>query len=228
MFVLMLALLGCEQELPPGQCENADLIESWIDADLDGFGDPGTRELVTELTQAQIATAAPDTFIEIIGTPAEASLHIDDELVGPIGQRYQVAPGRHRIRITHPGHLPQEQEVNLAANEHKALRINLLPKDRAPKRETASPLWGWLSIGAGSALLGTGVVLVAIDGDSEQSDQRDRLYDTKAIGFGGIATGTLLVGAGITWLLLGDDDEELRVSTQPTAGGVSLGLEGRF
>ena len=49
MFVLMFALLGCEQELPPGQCENADLIESWIDADLDGFGDPGTRELVCQL-----------------------------------------------------------------------------------------------------------------------------------------------------------------------------------
>jgi len=47
--VLLLALLGCEGELPPGQCENADLIESWIDADLDGFGDPGTRELVCQL-----------------------------------------------------------------------------------------------------------------------------------------------------------------------------------
>ena len=47
--VLILALMGCEPELPPGQCENADLIESWIDADLDGFGDPGTRELVCQL-----------------------------------------------------------------------------------------------------------------------------------------------------------------------------------
>jgi len=49
MFVLSLALLGCEPELPPGQCENADLIESWVDADLDGFGDAGTRELVCQL-----------------------------------------------------------------------------------------------------------------------------------------------------------------------------------
>ncbi len=47
--ILILALMGCEPELPPGQCENADLIESWVDSDLDGFGDPGTRELVCQL-----------------------------------------------------------------------------------------------------------------------------------------------------------------------------------
>ncbi len=52
--VLTLALMGCEPELPPGQCENADLIETWVDADLDGFGDPGTRELVCTLREGLV------------------------------------------------------------------------------------------------------------------------------------------------------------------------------
>jgi hypothetical protein len=55
VFVLSLALLGCEPELPPGQCEAADRIESWVDADLDGFGDPGTREMVCRLEEGLVA-----------------------------------------------------------------------------------------------------------------------------------------------------------------------------
>jgi hypothetical protein len=52
--VALLALLGCEPELPPGECENADLIESFVDADGDGFGDPASRELVCVLTEGLV------------------------------------------------------------------------------------------------------------------------------------------------------------------------------
>ena len=52
--VALLALLACEEELPPGSCENSELIETFVDADGDGFGDPSTRELVCTLSDGLV------------------------------------------------------------------------------------------------------------------------------------------------------------------------------
>jgi hypothetical protein len=170
----------------------------------------------------------------VVGEPAGVTLRIDGKVVGSTGQPYRVSPGAHELQLSHDGYLGHEQKVEVSANEHKKLRINLLREGDDTSTTTfssSSKSWGWLSIGAGSLVLGTGVLMVAIDGNNSDSDRQARLYDTKALGLGGIATGTLLVGAGVTWLVLTSDDdgdEVMALSAGPTDQGMSVGLRGRF
>jgi len=55
--VVLLALVGCEPEEPPGGCERSERIEVWLDADGDTFGDPNQREVLCTVEEGYVENA---------------------------------------------------------------------------------------------------------------------------------------------------------------------------
>ena len=66
-------------------------------------------------------------------TPATASVFVDGRLVSDTGfQRWiRLNPGKHSIRVTHPGHATSQKEINAGRGSRQAFTITLEQQDVA-------------------------------------------------------------------------------------------------
>ncbi len=188
-------------------------------------------ELVEAMVSDELANKATETYLDVSSSPSMALLRIDGTVVGQTGQAYRVSPGTHTIELELEGYRSARQELQVAANEHKALRVTLSKAEAADtdgigmRRILA---YGALGLGAGA--LATGVTMLVIDGESANaSGERGRVNDTKGVGIASLVLGGLFVGGGVALLLTGEDDHrDMHVSAMPSSDGFALGMSGHF
>ncbi len=188
------------------------------------------RTLVDEMSTAQLAAKAPDTFLDIQSNPPGATLSIDGTAVGPTGQSYRVKPGDHELVIRQQGYRTATQNVSVAANEHKALTVSL---DKLPPPDVWQRRIGWGAIGVGVAALSLGGYYIAVDdGDRQPGEPFEATRNDSA------TTGKVLMGVGIgvalgvAFALLTsdspDDTSGFSFLAAPVEDGLAVGLGGRF
>jgi hypothetical protein len=88
-------------------------------------------------------------------TVAAAVLYVDDEKRGHTPIELSLAPGRHRVKLTHPDYDPLSSEITVVAKERREVTLALQEKP---------PIWTkwWLWTGAAVIVAGavvTGIVL---------------------------------------------------------------------
>ena len=128
------------------------------------------------------------TQLKITGTPAGAKIFLDGKEVGEIPATLEVAPGADiKLKITHPGHRPYEQTLQVEKGKTKELSLTLPkleksgtgvvtnPPDRPPPRGengnngkvAASPWyskwWVWAIVGGVAVGAGTTAVILGMN-----------------------------------------------------------------
>lgn len=139
--------------------------------------------------------------------PSGAEVFIDDRLVGRTPLEHEVEVGAHDVRVELRGHVDERRRITAVAGTQDTLSFTLMaepPRDWRP----------WLGVGvaslsAGTAMVGTGAVLAAID---EREYQRQcnpdplgncsHRYDTMAGGIALLAGGGALVVTGVVALVM--------------------------
>lgn len=176
--------------------------------------DTCTACTVTELNELATKTAArllsePARSAVVIATvPPGANVLVDGESVGESPYTGTLAPGDHTVVARLDGYGVGEKQIKVLAGTPEAQDFVLsLPPSAAigdePERTRSYKLWKWVAAGGAVVWIGTGIALVAIDGnqtcDGELvsvpgSDPVRRqcpdLYDTRL-------TGVLSLGVGL-------------------------------
>jgi hypothetical protein len=88
--------------------------------------------------------------VDIVSQPPGASVYLDDELIGTTDPewgrlvRSGIDPGRHRIRLSLPGHQDVTEEIHLGAGGVRDFRRRLSPVE--PPRDRRPLLFGALAV----------------------------------------------------------------------------------
>lgn len=186
-------------------------------------------------------TPSEPTTLLIAASIDGAEIFVDGALVGvyrgePV-RLDDVAPGRHEVRVSAPGHLEWTRAANVQGGATLQLDAVLDPIPVASE-PYVSPL---VYIGGGIAILGGGAATYfglqsRQDPDPElnraqavefvDARERDALFAN--IGLAAVATGVLTLGLG---LVLSDFDGEpvgVRAGVTPHDGGATLDVGGAF
>jgi hypothetical protein len=96
--------------------------------------EPGQKQVVRVVMTPDPAAKYPDVTakVKFAVKPNRAAVFVEDQFVGYTdqfdgpGQWLQVAPGKHRVKITLPGYRPFETEINLVAYQKFELKTELV------------------------------------------------------------------------------------------------------
>src|SRR4029077_3866848 len=91
--------------------------------------------------------------------------------------------------------------------------------------------WKWITAGAGVAGLGTGAVLLALDGSCSSHPQGTPcpVYDFKAAGIGTLAGGAVFAGiSGYLFATQSNEHPKRTAFVVPTADGAVAGIAGSW
>ena len=178
--------------------------------------------------------------VDVICPIEGAIVRVDGSRVGttPLPAPLMLDPGRHTIRVEARGHVAFEKVLFFDIGEEAEVRSKL-----APLPMDLTPVWGWLGVGAGAALLGTGLtftVLANADRDEVRGasreagvvvgmSQRDahelaeRANTRTRLSWASYALGAAGVAAGVATLWLHEPRAPATALT-PMPGGDGLGL----
>ena len=163
------------------------------------------------------------TFLQVKSRPAGALVEVDGKQMGITDVSFEILPGRHRVVLKHPHHLPQTRWVD--AEEDKTAIVTVAfdatassktsspdptapnperPKTDGPATPAPSLLLPKAVVGLGAALIVGGVVAIALDedapGNPPLNDPPSREYrNTSTLGAGLLVGGALVAGAGAWW-----------------------------
>ncbi len=170
--------------------------------------------------------------------PVGAVIRIDGQTVGQAPFERVVEPGAHVVRAERDGYVPEQREVEAVVGVRANVQFSLEPVPRL-HRQRRLRVAGWTTLGVGVAALATGIPLMVIDGrpnrvscnggNVDPAGNCKFLYATLEPGIGVAVVGGLLLGTGVTLLVLGRErksGQQARVSVQ--AGWSRLGVAGRF
>jgi hypothetical protein len=108
----------------------------------------------------------------------------------------------------------------------------VVPPAAEPARGGRSPVWKWLALGAGTAAVAGGAILIRIDGPilDEAGDHTTEEYDTAPAGYAVAGVGLALIATGVVLWLREDSSPEpgSTVTVVPAADGAVLGIAGVF
>jgi len=143
---------------------------------------------------ASLAQAAPHTVgrVKVTSDPAGATCSIDGTPVGPTPLDREVAPGPHEITIQRDNHRTATRSVTVAAGEVTQVDVALTEVGGSRR------LFPVIAMGAGAAMLVTGIVMIAIDEDKGR-DQPLFIRNTGPTGVALSAAGIVVAGAGYLW-----------------------------
>jgi hypothetical protein len=197
------------------------------------------REKVAELEAVLQARGVQQ--VTIVSSPAGATLRVDEQPMGLTPFTLELKPGRHGYRLTAPGRTSVEATFDLRADRSLDVAVALEPVQETPAplvsasalaAESHEPsfmsrigTWTWVSLGAGTLLLGgaLGVELRRGQLDSELSDvpqeQYPGRYDSMAAHQ---TTARVLLGAGAAALATGGVLLVLDASREPAVSEVAL------
>lgn len=179
--------------------------------------------------------------LQIESNVAGAEVFVDDRRVGQAPGTIRVAGGRHVVQLRAAGHVPAQQEVQVAGRATRALRFAL---ERIPSSRGLRPVYFWTALGATGTALVAGSVLggvaLAQDGAARErladparrftvtEETRDEVRATALAADVLYATaGAVAIGAGILFVLTdfrGRSPESPRVSLVPWREGRASGL----
>lgn len=176
------------------------------------------------------------TQIQIETVPPGATISIDGKPVGESGKPYEVAEGKHTVKVTKPGHIPQQLSVEVARGQTESLRITLLSEGSVGGSSGRSyGVLKWVAIGTGVVAVATGVGLIAIDGPIiEDNIRQEKQYETLAGGIASTVGGAALIGAGVYMLLTEKPAEQDKLGAEKQIGlrvwgsGLGVGISGSF
>lgn len=171
--------------------------------------------------------------VSIYSIPTGATLLVDERAVGLTPWTGELAPGAHKLRLEHEGHLPQQETFELAP--HRALELELTlaaepppeppaatpaasastpafrpslpPADAAPSSTGGSSVLPWLALGAAGLTLG-GAVYFELASAGAEDDARHARSQTEAMDriesmHGRQTTARVLLGAGAALAVTG-------------------------
>ncbi|QDG53148.1 PEGA domain-containing protein [Persicimonas caeni] len=271
---------GAKLKTEKGACELCGHTEvkrnflASMKAALIGTGLPeGARaEAETEPPQptepeADRALPSPgDVPLQISAVPADTKIYVNDQMAGEGQVTRAVGPGTHKVRFQREGYggLIETIVVNEQTEGPVIVRVHLSRTDpeavevptgvgAIDRLGTQRTTYGLLAAGTGAALLGTGIYLVAIDGDTACDDgvpdaECPEVYATGGAGMTMGVLGTALLTGGATllaWETLaggseepqdeetvpaGDEEPARTMSLSPSVGadGAGLLLRGTF
>jgi hypothetical protein len=199
--------------------------------------------------------------VTVLSVPTGAILSIDDQPSGLTPFSVELKPGRHRYRLASTGHATTEDwfelrpdraldvrvelspatEAQPAAPPQPALPEHRLPAPDAPGTFAAIGTWTWVSLGAGVALLGSGLAvewhrrgLERQLGSTSQVDYQSR-YDamttqqTSARILAGLGSAALLTGGVLAVLDLSHGAPQRELQLAACAGrGLCVAASGAF
>jgi len=188
----------------------------------------------------QLASAGgEEPVLSVTSSPKGANVHIDGKPVGKTPFEDKLEPGKHLIRVSKRGHVTIEREITLAKGVRSRAEF---PLERVAVSEpviarSARP-WGWAGLGAGIALLGGGIALLAIDDRPNQNrcsgDEKDADGDCKYLfntqwGGSGLAIAGAIVGTlGVAILVTTRNAPKDKPKVRAAIGPSSVGLQGNF
>lgn len=109
------------------------------------------------------ALAKGPSTLSITSTPEGAEVLLDGEIIGVTPLERPVVPGKAVIRVSKEGFIAIEREVQLVEGVAESVSFEL---EKVPSRLPSRP-WGWVSLGAGVAAVGTAVAFAYL-GATEQ------------------------------------------------------------
>jgi tetratricopeptide (TPR) repeat protein len=154
--------------------------------------------------RAARADASTKALLRIDVDRDDAIVMLDARSVGrsPLPQLLEIAPGRHRLDVTHPGHLPFRAAVDVQAGSLTAAFVELTPRRSARDGRGGERLWTWVAAaGAGASLLASatiGALAVSSKSDDDFDAARDRAQASDVLLGSGLVLGvTALVLYGL-------------------------------
>lgn len=153
-----------------------------------------------------MAEAPPQVRFESV--PSGAAVALDGKPIGEAPVERTIEVGRHRVRARLDGYLPLELQFDSTAGTREVVQLEL---SRLPRRN-GMRVGGWVSVGLGLAMVGSGAALLAIDGRQYRDrcsggdvdpdgDCRFR-YDTRTGGAVALSIGAAALVTGITLVVI--------------------------
>ena len=107
----------------------------------------------------------------------DADLFVDQEHIGPYTAPVRLPKGPHRVRVAAAGFMPLERDITLDGGKNNVLseKLEPTPETRAAHDSNASlhRTWGWIGIGAGALIAGSGVALAAVSSSTKNQARKD-------------------------------------------------------
>ncbi len=103
-------------------------------------GGPGTQPI---RTAPQTQTSG---MLQVTGSPEDALVAIDDQVVGRVGGEFHVEPGQHNLKVTKYGYQTYDQEFSVTTGQPTAVEVKLQPGTSAPVT-TNQALFGYYAGG---------------------------------------------------------------------------------
>jgi hypothetical protein len=190
-----------------------------------------TSELTRDVLR-EVATRSGRTVVSIKSVPRGARITFDQKLVGATDTSFNTYPGTHSLSLELDGYQVENRSVETAEGKTADVNIALAKNtpagdhDRGSVGSSDGPgrLPGyvpWLFIGAGSAAVVTGTVLVLVDSkpsNDPNSEHSRYYYSTKGPGIVTGIGGVLSVGAGL-YLLHRQHVARSMLTVTPLHGG---------
>lgn len=88
----------------------------------------GTLEVATRAALAEargLQLLGPGPWVRVRGTPASAKVLIDGQVVGALPYRAAMTAGRYSLRIESPGHLSEEQTLDIPLNAGRVVEVEV-------------------------------------------------------------------------------------------------------
>jgi len=174
-------------------------------ADAGGLLSAASATLRTKLE----ALASGPASLQLASEPTGAIVSIDGEVAGTTPLDMPVVPGKKVIRISAEGYIAIEREVTFVEGVSESLSFEL---EEVPSKLPGAT-WGWVSLGVGTAGLGSGIALTYLHGRENKRDcsrsnaTKDGdgdckfLWNTKWAGAGASIAGAALLTLGVAILI---------------------------
>lgn len=163
----------------PGYQSKKQLVE---------LGEGATGEVTFELAVDPQALATEGAEFSLDLREPNGNLTVDEERLGLYSRALRLPKGSHRVRLEVAGFLPFEQNVTLEAGKPYVLTPFLVPTPELRQAHDTNLRWhrigGWVGVGVGAALAGTGVALAVIGNSHQKTALRDFAAADAAVALG--------------------------------------------
>ena len=179
--------------------------------------------------------------------------------------RLDLAAGTHSLRVERDGYTAYEEEITVTAGATTTRRVSWAglalvdPGERPPEAGVSQsrrapawlkPMWGWITVGAGAAVLAAGVPFTVMAYDDHSSlagmedtarspdnltryaNTKDSMQTNETVAGLLYGVGATAIAGGATWLLFAYTweavAEDTAVSVLPLPGGATFTFSGRW
>lgn len=169
--------------------------------------------------------------LAVDGKPGGAALTLDGEDLGTSPVALEVAPGKHQLQISAPGHHAQIHRFTAAAGVEELVHYQLTPRN--PINEGRGfRIGGGLAVALGLAGTGTGVALLVLDGRGhgptcspaliDDNGACPNVYATATAGYVSLGLGLAAIGVGAGLLIHDRRRSNTNARVRVTTAGINV------